>query len=183
MLVWLRNLPPCICTAESTALVKSFVLDALYNSSTAFDARTYDYQAVSGLSTFDDTATKETVEVGVGDVVYDGAQDAAVTLEVGTVISLNQAEGDPIEVTIKNGQKYPTVQIVTSFTLVEGATWEDGTPVTTANVRISYNVGAHPDTPSSTYFSRPETQKIEIVDDTTCRVFLYAELHQRYLLC
>ena len=172
MVACLAQEPSTLYLYSESALVKSFVLDALYDSSTAFDARTYDYQGVLyGLSTFDDTATKETVEVGVGDVVYDGAQDAAVTLEVGTVISLNQAEGDPIEVTVEDGQKYPTVQIVTSFTLVEGATWEDGTPVTTADVEFSYNVGAHPDTPSSKYFYETQTQKIEIVDDTTYKYF------------
>lgn len=172
MVACLAQEPSTLYLYSESALVKSFVLDALYDSSTAFDQRTYDYQGVLyELSTFDDTATKETVEVGVGDVVYDGAQDAAVTLEAGMTISLNQAEGDPTEVTIEEGQKYPTVQIVTTFTLAEGATWEDGTPVTTKDVQFSYDVGAHPDTPSIKYFYETQTQKIEIVDDSTYKYF------------
>ena len=166
MVACLAQEPSTLYLYSESALVKTFVLEALYDNT--FDARTYDYQGVLfGLSTFDDTAVSNTIEVGVGDVVYDGAQDAVVTLEVGTVISLNQAEGDPIEVTVEEGQKYPVVQIVTTHTLAEGATWEDGTPVTTADVEFSYNIGAHPDTPSSKYFYETQTQKIEIVDDST----------------
>ena len=170
MVACLAQEPSTLYLYSESALVKTFVLEALYDNT--FDARTYDYQGVLfGLSTFDDTAVSNTIEVGVGDVVYDGAQDAVVTLEVGTVISLNQAEGDPIEVTVEEGQKYPVVQIVTTHTLAEGATWEDGTPVTTADVEFSYNIGAHPDTPSSKYFYETQTQKIEIVDDTTYKYF------------
>lgn len=170
MVACLAQEPSTLYLYSESALVKTFVLDALYDST--FDQRTYDYQGVLyELSTFDDTAVKNTVEVGVGDVVYDGAQDAAVTLEVGTVISLNQAEGDPIEVTVEEGQKYPTVQIVTQFSIAEGATWEDGTPVTTKDVQFSYDLGADPDTPSSKYFYTTQTQKIEIVDDATYKYY------------
>lgn len=170
MVACLAQEPSTLYNYSESALVKTFVLEALYDGT--FDQRTYDYQGVLyDLSTFDDTAEKNTVEVGVGDVVYDGAQDAVVTLEVGTVISLNQAEGDPIEVTVEEGKKYPTIQIVTAFTLADGATWEDGTPVTTKDVQFSYDVGASPDTPSSKYFYETQTQKIEIVDDSTYKYY------------
>lgn len=172
MVACLAQEPSTLYLYSESALVKSFVLDALYDSSTAFDQRTYDYQGVLyDLSTFDDTATKETIEVGVGDVVYDPAQDAAVPLEAGMTISMNQAEGDPVEVTVEDGQKYPIVQIVTTFTLMDGATWEDGTPVTTKDVQFSYDVGASPDTPSIKYFYETQTQKLEIVDDSTYKYF------------
>ncbi|MCC6986344.1 MAG: peptide ABC transporter substrate-binding protein, partial [Anaerolineales bacterium] len=65
----------------------------------------------------------------------------------------------------------PTIQIVTTFTIAEGATWEDGTPVTTADVQFSYDLGADPDTPSSKYFYETQTQKIEIVDDSTYKYY------------
>ncbi|GAB4569081.1 MAG: hypothetical protein Fur0017_13380 [Anaerolineales bacterium] len=170
MVACLAQEPSTLYLYSESALVKTFVLDALYDGT--FDQRTYDYQGVLyQLSTFDDTAEKNTIEVGVGDVVYDGAQDAAVTLEAGMTISLNQAEGDPVEVIIEDGQKYPTVQIVTTFTIAEGATWEDGTPVTTKDVQFSYDVGASPDTPSSKYFYETQTQKIEIVDDSTYKYY------------
>lgn len=170
MVACLAQEPSTLYLYSEAALVKTFVLDALYDGT--FDQRTYDYQGVLyQLSTFDDTAVKNTLEVGVGDVVYDPAQDAAVTLEAGMTISLNQAEGDPIEVTVEEGQKYPVVQIVTQFTIAEGATWEDGTPVTTKDVQFSYDVGASPDTPTSKYFYETQTQKIEIVDDSTYKYY------------
>ncbi len=170
MVACLAQEPSTLYLFSEAALVKTFVLDALYDST--FDQRTYDYQGVFyQLSTFDDTAEKNTIEVGVGDVVYDPAQDAAVTLEAGMTISLNQAEGDPIEVTVEDGQKYPVVQIVTQFSIPAGATWEDGTPVTTADVQFSWDVGASPDTPSSKYFYETQTQKIEIVDESTYKYY------------
>ncbi len=176
MVACLAQEPSTLYMYSESALVKSFVLDAIYDGYAGplggYDARTYDYQSVYyDLSTFDDTAEQNTIEVGVGDVVYDPAQDAAVPLEAGMTISMNQAEGDPVEVTVEEGQKYPIVQIVTAFTLADGMTWEDGTPVTTADVQFSYDVGASPDTPSVKYFWTTQTQKIEIVDDSTYKYF------------
>lgn len=176
MVACLAQEPSTLYLYSESALVKSFVLDAIYDGYAGplggYDARTYDYQSVYyNLSTFDDTAEQNTIEVGVGDVVYDPAQDAAVPLEAGMTISMNQAEGDPVEVTVEEGQKYPIVQIVTVFTLADGMTWEDGTPVTTADVQFSYDVGASPDTPSVKYFYTTQTQKIEIVDDSTYKYY------------
>lgn len=176
MVACLAQEPSTLYMYSESALVKSFVLDAIYDGYAGplggYDARTYDYQSVYyNLSTFDDTAEQNTIEVGVGDVVYDPAQDAAVELAAGMTISMNQAEGDPVEVTVEEGQKYPIVQIVTAFTLADGMTWEDGTPVTTADVQFSYDVGASPDTPSVKYFYTTQTQKIEIVDDSTYKYY------------
>lgn len=171
MVACLAQEPGTLYIYSESALVKTFVLDALYDAT--YDARTYDYQPVLyNLSTFDDTAQKNTVEVGVGDTVYDPALDEAVVLEAGMTISLNQAEGDPIEVTVEEGQKYPTIQIVTQHTLAAGATWEDGTPVTTKDVQFSWDLGADPDTPSSKYAYTVQFQGIEIVDDSTYKAIM-----------
>lgn len=171
MVACLAQEPGTLYIYSESALVKTFVLDALYDAT--FDARTYDYQPVLyNLSTFDDTAQKNTVEVGVGDTVYDPALDEAVVLEAGMTISLNQAEGDPIEVTVEEGQTYPTIQIVTEHTIAAGATWEDGTPVTTADVQFSWDLGADPDTPSSKYAYTVQFQGLEIVDDSTYKAIM-----------
>jgi peptide/nickel transport system substrate-binding protein len=170
MVACLAQEPQTLYAYSEAALVKTFVLDALYDS--LFDQRTYEYQGVLyNLSKFGEGAEKNTIEVGVGDTVYDPAKDAAVTLEVGMVISLNQAEGDPIEVTIEEGKKYPIVQIVTQHTIAAGATWEDGTPVTTADVLFSAEVAKSPDTPTSKYFWETQTQKLEVVDDSTYKYY------------
>ncbi|HXF85091.1 MAG TPA: peptide ABC transporter substrate-binding protein [Anaerolineales bacterium] len=172
MVACLAQEPKTLYLYSESALVKTFVLDALYDGT--FDSRSYDYQPVlyTDLATFENGGSvKNTIEVGVGDVVYDPAQDAAVTLEAGMTISLNQAEGDPLEVTVEEGKKYPVVQIVSTFTLVDGVTWEDGTPVTTADIEFSYNVGASPDTPVSKYFYTTQTQKIEVVDEKTYKYY------------
>jgi peptide/nickel transport system substrate-binding protein len=172
MVACLAQEPSTLYVYSESALVKSFVLDAIYDGYAGplggYDSRTYDYQPVYyNLSTFDDTAQKNTIQVGVGDKVYDPATDTAVVLEAGMTISLNQAEGDPIEVTVEEGQTYPVVQIVTTHTLVDGMTWEDGTPVTTKDVMFSWEVGASPDTPTSKYTYETSTQKVEVVDDKT----------------
>lgn len=170
MVACLAQEPQTLYAYSESALVKTFVLDSLYDGT--FDARTYDYQGVLyNLSKFDEGAEQNTIEVGVGDVVYDPAQDASVALEAGMVISMNQVEGDPIEVTVEDGVKYPVVQIVTSHTIAAGATWEDGTAVTTDDVMFSYEVGASPDTPSSKYFYETQTQKLEVVDASTYMYF------------
>jgi peptide/nickel transport system substrate-binding protein len=170
MVACLAQEPTTLYGFASSALVTSFVTDALFDG--LIDARTYDYQPVFyNLSTFDDTAEKNTVQVGVGDSVYDGDLDEIVVLEAGMTISLNQAEGDPIEVTVEEGQTYPVVQIVTQHTMASGATWEDGTPVTTKDVLFAFGVGASPDTPTSKYFYETMTEKIEVVDDSTYKYY------------
>ncbi|NWG33680.1 MAG: peptide ABC transporter substrate-binding protein [Chloroflexi bacterium] len=170
MVACLAQEPQTLYAFSEAALVKTFVLDALYDS--LFDQRTYEYQPVLyNLSKFDDTAEKTTIEVGVGDTVYDPAQDAAVVLEAGMTISMNQAEGDPVEVTVEDGKKYPIVQIITQHTIAAGATWEDGTPVTTDDVLFSAEVAKSPDTPTSKYFWETQTQKIEVVDASTYKYY------------
>lgn len=177
MVACLAQEPKTLYAMSESALVKSFVLDALYKGTIGLgfggaDTRTYDYQPVYyNLSKFDDTAEKNTIQVGVGDKVYDPALDEAVVLEAGMTISLNQAEGDPIEVTVEEGKTYPVVQIVTQHTLVEGITWEDGTPVTTKDVMFSWEVGSSPDTPTSKYTYEIATQKVEVVDDRTYKFY------------
>jgi peptide/nickel transport system substrate-binding protein len=170
MVACLAQEPQTLYAFSEAALVKTFVLDALYDSTA--DARTYDYQPVLyNLAKFGEGGEQNTIEVGVGDTVYDPAQDAAVALEVGMTISMNQTEGDPIEVTVEDGVKYPIVQLVTTHTIASGATWEDGTPVTTKDVEFAFAVGSSPDTPTSKYFYETQTQKIEVVDDSTYKYY------------
>lgn len=170
MVACLAQEPQTLYAFSESALVKSFVLDALYDGT--FDQRTYDYQGVLyNLSKFDEGAEQNTIEVGVGDMVYDPALDEAVVLAAGMAISMNQAEGDAVEVTVEDGVKYPVVQLVTSHTIATGATWEDGTPVTTDDVIFTYDVGASEDTPTSKYFYTTQTQKIEAVDASTYKYF------------
>ncbi len=165
MVACLAQEPSTLYLYSESALVKTFVLDSLYDGT--FDARSYSYQPVlyKDLATFDNGgATNTALEVGVGDTVYDAATDSAVTLEVGSVVTLNQLDGSSLDVTVEEGQTYPTMQIVATYAMHDGVTWEDGTPVTTDDILFSYEVGASPDTPTSKYFYTTQTQKIEVVD-------------------
>lgn len=172
MVACIAQEPSTLYTYSEAALVKSFVLDGLYDDNLGYGTRSYSYQpALYNLSRFDEGAEKNTIEVGVGDTVYDPAQDAAVQLTAGMEIALNQAEGDPVTVTVEDGKKYPVVQIITAHTIADGATWEDGTPVTTADVLFAADVAKSPDTPSSKYFWEVQTQKLEVVDDSTYKYF------------
>lgn len=165
MVACLAQEPSTLYLYSESALVKTFVLDSLYDAT--FDARSYGYQPVlfKDTATFDNGgSTQASIEVGVGDKVYDAATDDSFVLEVGSVVTLNQLEGDALEVTVEEGVKYPVVQLVSTFTMNDGVTWEDGTPVTTDDILYSYEIGASPDTPSSKYFYEVQTLKVEAVD-------------------
>ena len=83
MVVCMAQEPQTLYTLSEAALVKSAVLEAVYDW--GVDARSYSYQPVGivELPSFDNAlATQTEVEVGVGDTVYDAATDAVVTLSL-----------------------------------------------------------------------------------------------------
>lgn len=151
MVVCMAQEPNSLRWTESD-LVVSAVLEALYDG--GIDERTYDYQAVyyTKLPNFDDgDAAMEEVEVTIGDTVYDVALDAPVTIEATSTVTLNQMEGEAIEVDFAVTPTVTTVQTWAQWTLVDGLTWEDGTPVTTDDQLFNLEVSSDPDFPSSKY--------------------------------
>lgn len=167
MVVCMAQEPQTLYSLSESALVKTAVLEAVYDSALLIDTRSYDYQAVTvkSVPNFDDgTAVKSEVEVKVGDKVYNAADDSVVEITKETKVTLNQAEGDPIEVDFSQVDSAKTVQMAVTWTLVDGVTWEDGTPVTTDDILFAWEVASSPDTPSTKY-TIERTASYEKVDD------------------
>jgi peptide/nickel transport system substrate-binding protein len=149
MVVCMAQEPQTLYTLSESALVKSAVLEAVYDW--GVDTRGYQYQnvGIAELPSFDNgLAVKSEVEVKDGDMVYDAATDEVVPLAAG--VTLNQAEGDAVVYDGTAGSA-KTVQLSVTWSLVDGITWEDGTPVTTDDILFAWEVASSPDTPSSKY--------------------------------
>lgn len=159
--------PQTLYTFSESALVKSAVLEAMYDF--GVDTATYGYLPVglTKLPSLDDgDAELIEVEVKVGDTVQDAALDAVVTIEPTSTVTLAQKEGDPILVDFATTPTAKTVHQKVRWTMVDGITWEDGTPVTTADIIFAYEVGKSPDTPTAKYnFDR--TLSYTAIDDKT----------------
>jgi peptide/nickel transport system substrate-binding protein len=114
-----------------------------------YDRKGYGYQAnlVEKLPSFDDgDATMEEVTISEGDVFYDAATDRVLTLSEGMVESftLKQADEGLLVVEQWDGSALSTVQVSAEWTLVDGLTWEDGTPVTATDSVFAYYLERDP---------------------------------------
>jgi peptide/nickel transport system substrate-binding protein len=114
-----------------------------------YDRRGYGYQAnlVEKLPSFDDgDATLEEVAISEGDVFYDAGTDRVLTLAEGMTESftLQQVDGDSLVIEQWDGRTLSTVQVSAMWTLVEGLSWEDGTPVTAADSVFAHHLERDP---------------------------------------
>lgn len=168
MVVCMAQEPSSLYSYSGSELVKTAVLEAVYDF--GVDSRTFEYQPVGlvKLPSFDDgDAKKIEVPVAVGDTVVDVALDELVTIAPTSTVTLAQVEGDPITYDFStNPTDAKTVKLEVTYQMVEGITWEDGTPVTTADIVFSYEVGASADTPTSKY-GYERTESLVAVDDRT----------------
>lgn len=152
MVVCMAQEPQTLYTLSEAALVKTAVLEAVYDW--GIDTRSYGYQAVGikELPSFDnDLATQAEVEVGVGDTVYDAATDGVVTIEATSTVTLNQLDGSQKAVDFATESTATAVQLTVNWTLADGITWEDGTPVTTDDILFAWSVASSPDSPNAKY--------------------------------
>lgn len=168
MVVCMAQEPATLYTLSESAFVKNAVLEAVYDW--GVDQRSYDYQAVGlkKLPNFaDGDAVKTEVAVKVGDKVYDAATDAVVTIEPTSTVTLKQLDGTLKVVDFGKAEAAKnarTVQLAVTWALADGLTWEDGTPVTTADVLFAWAVASSPDSPNSKYII-DRTVSYEAVDD------------------
>ena len=167
MVVCMAQEPQTLYTFSENALVKSAVLEAVYDW--GFDARGYSYQpnGIVKLPNLDDgDASIADVEVGVGDTVYNLATDEVVTITPTTTVTIAKADGSSSEVNFAETPTAMAAQMTVSWTLVDGLTWEDGEPVTTDDIMFAYEVGSSPDSPNSKY-NYERTTSYTAVDDKT----------------
>ncbi len=167
MVVCMAQEPQTLYTLSEAALVKTAVLEAVYDW--GVDARGYSYQPVglTKLPSLDDgDASIVDVEVGVGDSVYDLATDLVVTIEPTTTVTLATADGANSVVDFAATPTTMAAQMTVSWTLVDGITWEDGEPVTTDDILFAWEVASSPDSPNSKY-TIERTTSYTAADDKT----------------
>jgi peptide/nickel transport system substrate-binding protein len=140
IVVCLVSEPKDLSPLGGTALVKSHLFEALYE--TLVDTRDYGFQpnAVVKLPSFaDGDARLIEVDVRAGDRVYDSATDQVVILPLTRTLVLAQASGPPL-VLPAGATSARTVQVEASWTLVPDLTWEDGVPVTARDFAFTWQL-------------------------------------------
>jgi peptide/nickel transport system substrate-binding protein len=126
------------------------VLQAIYDG--PIDNLGYQYQpvlveALPGFS--EQTAVIQTVQVVPGDTVVEN-QGSVVALEFGDFIRPSGCFSADCAVAF-NGDPVEMDQMVALFTLREGITWSDGTPLTPQDSVYGFNLNADPDTPADKF--------------------------------
>jgi len=185
MVICMAQEPNTLLWSES-ALVTGAVLEAVVEP--LIDGGGYGYQAnlVEKLPSFDDgDATIEEVTLEEGDKFYDVATDAVMTLTAGMTetFSLNQLEGDPVVHEGWDGStELTTVQITAQWTLVEGLTWEDGTPVTADDSVYGFEVLMDPNWTQPKYTGERTESYTALDERTVQRVLLPGFVDSTYYI-
>jgi peptide/nickel transport system substrate-binding protein len=169
LVVCMSQEPNTLIWTES-ALVTSAVLEAVQEPT--INTGDYGYQAnlVEKLPSYEDgDAVLEEITVSEGDVIYDLATDSALTLTAGMTESftLAQMEGDPLVVEAWDGSDLTTVQQSATWTLVEGLTWEDGTPVTAQDSVLAWELARDPNFPGAVKYTADRSATYVADDDRT----------------
>jgi ABC-type transport system substrate-binding protein len=121
----------------------------------------YDYKAVlvKELPTIENGGTvNNDVEVKEGDKVLD-ADGNPVTLAAG--MKVKNAAGETVEFT---GGTIMMKQLVSKFEFVDGLTWEDGVPVSAADLELSKKISCDPESGATTFISCDKTANTEFFE-------------------
>lgn len=152
LVVCLASEPASLFPLSGVSPAQDAVLEALYDF--GVDTVDYAYQPAGILklpSLADGDAIAETVTVSIGDRVYDDALDMVVTVTPTRTLTLAQPAGPPLVVDFATITQTHTLQLHASWTLADGLAWEDGAPVTTADILFAWQVASAPEIPASKY--------------------------------
>lgn len=122
----------------------------------------YDFQAVlvRQLPTIENGGTaSNNVDVKEGDWVVD-ANSNVVELKPGVIIK--NAAGEEVEYT---SGTVTMKQLVSRFEIVDGLTWEDGTPASSADLELGYKISCHPASGATSFISCYNIVNIEFLTD------------------
>lgn len=122
----------------------------------------YEYKAslVKDLPTIENGGTTNNdVEVSEGTKVVD-ADGNVVDLAAGVFV--NNAAGERVEFT---GGTITMKQLVSRFELIDGLTWEDGTPVSTADLELGKNISCDPESGATSFIVCDKTANVEFLTD------------------
>jgi len=120
----------------------------------------YDFQAVlvQQLPTLENGGTTNNdVEVAEGAKVVDANGNVVDLVADGSVTIINAA-GETVEYT---GGTVTMKQLVSRFDLIDGLTWEDGTPVTGADLELGQKIACDPDSGATSFITCDQTQSVE----------------------
>lgn len=129
----------------------------------------YDFQAVlvKQLPTIENGGTTNNdVEVAEGAKVVDANGDV-VDLAAG--VSIINAAGETVEFT---GGTVMMKQLVSRFDLIDGLMWEDGTPVTGADLELGKTIACDPASGATSFITCDKTQSAEFSDNGYTQTWL-----------
>lgn len=152
-------------------LAAAHLQEAFYDGSGGFygiDARSFDYvlniwEKRPSLADGDAVINAVTAEEGDTVVNDDGA---VVELTAGEMVRPAGCRSSECAVEF-DGTPLEMDQMEVTFTMVEGLTWEDGTPVTARDSVYSFELAKDPDTPTPTRYTIEHTFSYEALDDRT----------------
>jgi ABC-type transport system substrate-binding protein len=121
----------------------------------------YDFQPVlvKDLPTLENGGTTNNdVEVSEGAKVVDANGDV---VDLAPGVTIINAAGETVEYT---GGTVTMKQLVSRFELVDGITWEDGTPVTSADLELGKKISCDPESGATSFITCDKTASTEFFD-------------------
>lgn len=103
--------------------------------------------------------TNNDVEVSEGTMVVDANGDV-VALAPG--VTVKNAAGEDVEFT---GGTVTMKQLVSRFEIADGVTWEDGTPVSSADLELGYKIACDPESGATSFITCDKTANVEFLTD------------------
>jgi len=103
--------------------------------------------------------TNNDVEVKEGDMVVDANGDP-VALAAG--VKIKNAAGEEVEFT---SGTVMMKQLVSRFEIADGVTWEDGTPVSSADLELGKNIACDPESGATSFITCDKTANVEFLTD------------------
>jgi len=103
--------------------------------------------------------TNNDVEVKEGDMVVDANGDP-VALAAG--VKVKNAAGEEVEFT---SGTVMMKQLVSRFEIADGVTWEDGTPVSSADLELGHKIACDPESGATSFILCDKTASVEFLTD------------------
>ncbi len=122
----------------------------------------YDFQPVlvKSLPTIENGGTTNNdVEVSEGAMVVD-ADGNVVELAAG--VSVINAAGETVEF---SGGTVTMKQLVSKFEIIDGLTWEDGVPVSSADLELNYKISCDKESGATSFITCDKTANVEFLTD------------------
>jgi ABC-type transport system substrate-binding protein len=103
--------------------------------------------------------TNNDVEVKEGDKVVDANGDV---VELAAGMKIKNAAGEEVEFT---GGTVMMKQLVSRFEIADGVTWEDGTPVSSADLELGKTIACDPASGATSFITCDKTASVEFLTD------------------